>query len=141
MKLEHIVITLTEQSVRAQYSTQMDTILNEQQSINSTMSQITNEIHRENGSNVNIEHVQMLNNGNHGIKLEPCDPIDLQFKDVTYSVNLGFRKGKYFSRSRICVCVLVLLFDDFVPFWFGIVAHMYISASASIADMLCQSLM
>lgn len=73
----------------------MVNILIEQQSINITMSQITNEIYRENGSSVNIENVQMISNGNVGITLEPCDPVDLQFKDITYMVNLGFTKGKY----------------------------------------------
>lgn len=89
----------------------MDTILIEQQSINITMSQITNEIYRENGSSVNIENVQMLNNGNVGITLEPCDPIDLQFKDVTYTVSLGFTKGKYI-RFLFAHCTLIIIFNS-----------------------------
>lgn len=93
----------------------MDNILIEQQPINITMSQITNGIHRENGSSVNIENVQMLN-GNVGITLQPCDPVDLQFKDVTYTVNLGFTKGKYFFFAFV-------FFSRKLQFIIVIVAH------------------
>lgn len=43
-------------------------------------------------------------NGENGVQKPPQfsnlpsrEPIDLQFKDVVYTVNLGFRKGKQFS--------------------------------------------
>lgn len=52
-----------------------------------------NGTYRENGYVTAIN-----NNDNYGFTNLPySEPIDLQFKDITYSVNLGFNKGKHFS--------------------------------------------
>lgn len=71
----------------------MDNNLTDQQQINLTMSNITNDTTTttpwENG-------LQMENNNdNFGFSNLPySEPIDLQFKDITYTANLGFNKGK-----------------------------------------------
>lgn len=64
----------------------------------------TNIVHNEqNGANVNIEqngangHTNMGRNLAFikGLAMTNRDPVDLQFKDITYTVKLGFNKGMY----------------------------------------------
>lgn len=54
------------------------------------MATVNTDSHQENGFNL-----QMDNNDNITFQnLSYREPVDLQFKDVTYTVNLGFRKGE-----------------------------------------------
>lgn len=60
------------------------------------MGNITNE--QQNGFNGNgyVEKQLAFSNG---LNMSNRDPIDLQFKDITYTVNLGFNKGKANNKS------------------------------------------
>lgn len=80
----------------------MENNLGERQILNLTSS-TTNDPHRDN--NFTITH-----NNNDG-----AEPIDLQFKDITYTVNLGFNKGNfgeflyYVMIGRVIVQLMTLL--------------------------------
>lgn len=50
-----------------------------------------------------------------GLSMSNRDPVDLQFKDVTYTVNLGFGKGKHIP--------MILFFDS--DFFFTFVWHYF----------------
>lgn len=70
----------------------MDNNLAERQ-INLQTINITNDAQRDNCLNLHTD-----NNDNFGFSNLPYrDPIDLQFKDITYTVNLGFNKGMIIS--------------------------------------------
>lgn len=55
-----------------------------------SMATINTESHQENGFNLHMDNNDNITFQN----LSYRDPIDLQFKDITYTVNLGFRKGE-----------------------------------------------
>lgn len=67
----------------------MDHNLTERQ-INLPMGNITTE--QQNGFNGNGYEKKLA--FSNGLNMANRDPIDLQFKDITYTVNLGFNKGK-----------------------------------------------
>lgn len=69
----------------------MDHNLNERQ-INLPMANVNGD---QNGYNGNGNGYTNNNiNFSNGLCMNNRDPIDLQFKDITYTVNLGFNKGK-----------------------------------------------
>lgn len=69
----------------------MDGNLTTERSTMSNSTTIDTITHRENGVNLHFDN----NHDNCGVSNLPYrEPIDLQFKDVTYTVNLGFNKGK-----------------------------------------------
>lgn len=70
----------------------MEHNLNERQ-INLPMANIN--IAEQNGCNGNGYTNNTVNLAiSNGLCMNNRDPVDLQFKDVTYTVNLGFSKGK-----------------------------------------------
>lgn len=54
------------------------------------MATLDTDTNRENGFNLHTDNNDNISFQN----LAKHDPIDLQFKDTTYTVDLGFRKGK-----------------------------------------------
>lgn len=78
--------------------------------INLPMGNVNNE---QNGAN---GHTNMSRNlaFAKGLAMTNRDPVDLQFKDITYTVKLGFNKGMYihfaFDFSLFCNLVLALFF-------------------------------
>lgn len=46
-----------------------------------------NTAHYQSHNDIEAHHVRPFQN------LPPCEPVDIQFKDVSYCVSMGFRKG------------------------------------------------
>lgn len=78
--------------------------------INVPMGSVNND---PNGYNSHRSYNDKLGFSN-GLSMTNRDPIDLQFKDITYTVNLGFSKGKappHFL-DPVFMSVLLLCFDE-----------------------------
>lgn len=96
----------------------MDHNLNERQ-INLPMANINTE---QNGYNGNGNGNGYTNNNinfaiSNGLCMNNRDPIDLQFKDVTYTVNLGFNKGKTHLCAQIQSTHFVWMFISISGFF------------------------
>lgn len=48
-----------------------------------------NSNHYQSHNDIEAHHVRPFQN------LPPCEPVDIQFKDVSYCVSMGFRKGAF----------------------------------------------
>lgn len=84
----------------------MDHNLALERQINLPMGNITSE-QQQNGINGNGYEKQLA--FSNGLNMANRDPIDLQFNNITYTVNLGFNKGKH-------ICDGLTLFSVFLSF-------------------------
>lgn len=90
----------------------MDYSLTERQ-INLPMGIINNEQNGHNGNgNGYTKNLELSN----GLCMTNRDPIDLQFKNITYTVNLGFYKGKCipFTWHIHFECLKIRIFNFFM---------------------------
>lgn len=86
----------------------MDQNLTLERQINLPMGNITSE-QQQNGINGNGYEKQLA--FSNGLNMSNRDPIDLQFNNITYTVNLGFNKGKHICDGLIFCFALFFLFN------------------------------